>query len=262
MKFNNNMGKIKKILENELIGGTQTTDVYPVTSTKAVYDENNERLDNILEASQAKLSELESKVDELENGEKQVLTFLRGSIAIPCDFKQGHIYKCTFARYIPYASESPRSMKVTLKGNDVTDSYIPEENGVHLSYGDTYYYVSPNNYTSANSYSNGTSEWDVYDITEQSEDVFLMMREAEFAPNGDAQYDSLGNIIQQSVLWSNGCSGVLVRSLFNEDFFEFNKEEVTCINAVGGVLSYKVTFENEFDDYGNIVSKNITISKI
>lgn len=42
------MGKIKKILENELIGGTQTTDVYPVTSIKAVYDENNERLDNIL----------------------------------------------------------------------------------------------------------------------------------------------------------------------------------------------------------------------
>lgn len=42
------MGKIKKILENELVGGTQTTDVYPVTSVKAVYDENNERLDYIL----------------------------------------------------------------------------------------------------------------------------------------------------------------------------------------------------------------------
>lgn len=42
------MGKIKKILENELIGGTQSTDVYPVTSVKAVYNENNERLDNIL----------------------------------------------------------------------------------------------------------------------------------------------------------------------------------------------------------------------
>lgn len=42
------MGKIKKILENELIGGTQSTDVYPVTSVKAVYNENNERLDTIL----------------------------------------------------------------------------------------------------------------------------------------------------------------------------------------------------------------------
>ena len=42
------MGKIKKILENELIGGTQSTDVYPVTSTKAVYNEDNENLDSIL----------------------------------------------------------------------------------------------------------------------------------------------------------------------------------------------------------------------
>ena len=56
------MGKIKKILENELVGGTQTTDIYPVTSIKAVYDENNERLDHILEASNEKLSELESEV--------------------------------------------------------------------------------------------------------------------------------------------------------------------------------------------------------
>lgn len=42
------MGKIKKIIENELIGGTQSTDIYPVTSTKAVYDEDNENLDSIL----------------------------------------------------------------------------------------------------------------------------------------------------------------------------------------------------------------------
>lgn len=42
------MGKIKKILENELVGGTQRIDIYPVTSTKAVYDEDNERLDNVL----------------------------------------------------------------------------------------------------------------------------------------------------------------------------------------------------------------------
>lgn len=41
------MGKIKKLLENELVGGTQSSDVYPVTSIKAVYDEDNERLDHI-----------------------------------------------------------------------------------------------------------------------------------------------------------------------------------------------------------------------
>lgn len=41
------MGKIKKILEKEL-GSTQSVEVYPVTSIKAVYDENNKRLDNII----------------------------------------------------------------------------------------------------------------------------------------------------------------------------------------------------------------------
>lgn len=46
------MGKIKKILENELVGGTQSTDVYPVTSTKAVYDENNETLYKVLKEAE------------------------------------------------------------------------------------------------------------------------------------------------------------------------------------------------------------------
>lgn len=43
------MGKIKKILENELAGGTQNTDIYPVTSTKAVYDTNNKVLDDYIQ---------------------------------------------------------------------------------------------------------------------------------------------------------------------------------------------------------------------
>ena len=41
------MGKIEKILKKGSAEG-QTTEVYPVTSTKAVYDENNKRLDNII----------------------------------------------------------------------------------------------------------------------------------------------------------------------------------------------------------------------
>ena len=41
------MGKIEKIIKKGSVEG-QTTDIYPVTSTKAVYDENNERLDNII----------------------------------------------------------------------------------------------------------------------------------------------------------------------------------------------------------------------
>lgn len=41
------MGKIEKIIKKGPVEG-QTTEVYPVTSTKAVYDENNKRLDNII----------------------------------------------------------------------------------------------------------------------------------------------------------------------------------------------------------------------
>lgn len=42
------MGKIKKLKDVELVGGTEQSDVYPITSTKAIYDENNKRLDNII----------------------------------------------------------------------------------------------------------------------------------------------------------------------------------------------------------------------
>lgn len=58
------MGKIKKILENELVGGTQGTDVYPVTSTKAVYDENNVRLDTILKPATKEAAGLMSPEDK------------------------------------------------------------------------------------------------------------------------------------------------------------------------------------------------------
>ena len=58
------MGKIKKILENELIGGTQSTDIYPVTSTKAIYDENNVRLDDILKPATKESAGLMSPEDK------------------------------------------------------------------------------------------------------------------------------------------------------------------------------------------------------
>lgn len=58
------MGKIKKILETELVGGTQSTDVYPVTSTKAVYDENDVRLDTILKPATKEAAGLMTAADK------------------------------------------------------------------------------------------------------------------------------------------------------------------------------------------------------
>lgn len=49
------MGKIEKIIKKGPVEG-QTTEVYPVTSTKAVYDENNKRLDNIITGLQESVS--------------------------------------------------------------------------------------------------------------------------------------------------------------------------------------------------------------
>lgn len=42
------MGVIRKLKDEELIGGTQSTDIYPVTAFKAVYNEENRRLDEVL----------------------------------------------------------------------------------------------------------------------------------------------------------------------------------------------------------------------
>lgn len=61
------MGKIKKLKDVELVGGTEQSDVYPITSTKAIYDENNKRLDSII-------SELQKSADSsLETENKTIV---------------------------------------------------------------------------------------------------------------------------------------------------------------------------------------------
>lgn len=72
------MGKIKKILENELVGGTQSTDIYPVTSTKAIYDENNVRLDDILKPATKESAGLMSPEDK--NNIESVQTEMAGKM--------------------------------------------------------------------------------------------------------------------------------------------------------------------------------------
>lgn len=66
------MGKIKKILEKEL-GSTQSVEVYPVTSIEAVYDKNNERLDNIINRKNKEIQkELEAEVTRASNAESNL----------------------------------------------------------------------------------------------------------------------------------------------------------------------------------------------
>lgn len=66
------MGKIKKILEKEL-GSTQSVEVYPVTSIEAIYDENNERLDNIINRKNNETQkELKAEVARATNAESNL----------------------------------------------------------------------------------------------------------------------------------------------------------------------------------------------
>lgn len=64
------MGLIKKIKDRELIGGVTELDIYPVTSTKAVYNANNENLDTILlsllyKNEEANNADIEQIIDHL-----------------------------------------------------------------------------------------------------------------------------------------------------------------------------------------------------
>ena len=87
------MGKIKKILETELVGGTQSTDVYPVTSTKAVYDENNVRLDTILKPATKEAAGLMTAADKvkLDDINKTYLPLSGGTLTgtLNIDFEKG-----------------------------------------------------------------------------------------------------------------------------------------------------------------------------
>lgn len=66
------MGKIKKLTETELVGGSSSTDVYPVTSTRAVYDANNKDLDTILSEINSREDSLENKTSELESNKLSI----------------------------------------------------------------------------------------------------------------------------------------------------------------------------------------------
>ena len=119
------MGKIKKIIENELVGGTQSTDIYPVTSIKAVYDESNERLDNILKKVSkfdcgecTDLSDAISKVPQAEQKGGMTIRFIKDN------------------KYVSYTlstsswSDNPNvwEMFISSVNNDAADLDIKDEN--------------------------------------------------------------------------------------------------------------------------------------
>lgn len=61
------MARIKKILENNLVGGNSNTEVYPVTSTRAIYNPEGTQLDAILNSLNETLASYGRNINELSS---------------------------------------------------------------------------------------------------------------------------------------------------------------------------------------------------
>lgn len=76
------MGKVRKLLESELVGGTLSEDVYPVTSCAAVYRSDNKRLDDILKKN------LPVNASTINAGEgQQSMTLAQAIAAVPVSIR-------------------------------------------------------------------------------------------------------------------------------------------------------------------------------
>lgn len=72
------MAYIKKLKYNELVGGTDNTDVYPVTSTEAVYGPDNINQQAVNEDRLRRIELLEENVHSLDGLKEMVEAFIAG----------------------------------------------------------------------------------------------------------------------------------------------------------------------------------------
>lgn len=72
------MAYIKKLKYNELVGGTDNTDVYPVTSTEAVYGPDNISQQTVNEDRLRRIELLEKNVHSLDGLKEMVEAFISG----------------------------------------------------------------------------------------------------------------------------------------------------------------------------------------
>lgn len=92
----------------------------------------------------------------------------------------------------------------------------------------------------------------------EAADLDWMVKGEEYIANGNAVQDDLGFIVSQDILWVNGYTGTLTRSNFNDSVFEYEREVLTCSNGQG--VSLTATIDKTFDQMGNIVKKEISIT--
>lgn len=249
------MGKIKKILENELVGGTQTTDVYPVTSTKAVYDENNERLDNILKASNDKLTELE---DILEINGKDVVfgsteknisttTYLIVNCTSTYNPSKGVVnvefladVDCTIT---PYAYGNGAGIYKTYPVTSL-QANIPKV--VEMSIDETQgYYGFGCLATKAGTYKVNVSQT----ITESKALANIYVRGKMFVTNGNVVYEN--DVIKScNIVWADGKSGTLINSNWDDSVLEYATTKVTYDGTT-------YTYNRQYSELGEVIKETI-----
>lgn len=127
------MAYIKKLKDNELIGGTDNTDVYPVTSTEAVYNKENvsqEYINNHVDGSKivngtvtnSKIANGAVSVGKLNN---EVQTLIQQGVSTSLspmgEFDIEAIYWVNDMVYDPVTNSSYVSLRADNVGHPVTD---------------------------------------------------------------------------------------------------------------------------------------------
>lgn len=137
------MGKIEKIIKKGSVEG-QTTEVYPVTSTKAVYDENNKRLDNIITGLQESVylktpipistdNTIESKAQNVKN----IADYIEKAKAAGIADVNGMGVTCLIDDYLSGVGYIYRGTNVIIHGIKTTDDLV--DNRVFIIENGTYY---------------------------------------------------------------------------------------------------------------------------
>lgn len=224
------MGKIKKLLENELIGGSQNNEIYPVTSTKAVFNKNNESLDYILLDTDKKLSSISGNYNGLY--QSSTVIFTKDTV------KAGMVINVSFT-IIERAGTG--DIIVTGSGGEVLHRFEVTEAEVGYIY-PTEKYTLPVNYESVKVGAYGRIKVDISVQGLNSQELYDNIKDCEdkiqeFSNNSDGKIQGLG-------VKTGGFSGEYLSS----DLFS-NKEVPSGVQVTFKVTPY-------FSSYNILVRDN------
>ena len=136
------MGKIEKILKKGPVEG-QTTEVYPVTSTKAVYDENNKRLDNIITGLQESVYlntpipiSTDNTTESMAQNVKNITDYIEKAKAVGIEDVNGMAVTCLIDDFFSGVGYIMGNTDVAIQGIKIPDDIV--DNAVFTIYNGRY----------------------------------------------------------------------------------------------------------------------------